>query len=146
VPRVKIPGKVIETSDLPIGIFQPPPGKTSLSVPDAPLDLNTLGDFTGHDPVQTLRLARHFAETARKTLAEMQAARDGGNLNALNRLGHKLKSSAAMAGARDCASLCLQLEKSPDLPSALDLVARLGTVIAGISAYVEGLPEKPAAG
>jgi HPt (histidine-containing phosphotransfer) domain-containing protein len=64
----------------------------------------------------------------------------------LNRLGHKLKSSAAMAGARDCASLCLQLEKSPDLPSALDLVARLGTVIAGISAYVEGLPEKPAAG
>ena len=145
MPRVITPGKVIDSTDPTIGISQPPPGEPSPPVPDAPLDLNTLGDFTGHDPVQTLRLARHFAETARKTLAEMQAARDGANLGALNRLGHKLKSSAAMAGARDCASLCLQLEKSPDLPSALELVARLGTVIAGISTYVEGLAEKAAA-
>lgn len=114
-------------------------------MPDAPLDLNALGDFTGHDPAQTLRLARHFAETARKTLAEIQVARDAGNLTALNRLGHRLKSSAAMAGARNCASLCLQLEKSPDLPAALELASRLGPVIAEISAYVEGLGEKPAA-
>ena len=113
-------------------------------MPDAPLDLNALGDFTGNDPVQTLRLARHFAETARKTLLEIQAARDGGNLNALNRLGHKLKSSAAMAGARECSTLCIQLEKSPDLPSALELVARLEPVVAGISAYVQSLGEKPA--
>jgi HPt (histidine-containing phosphotransfer) domain-containing protein len=96
--------------------------------------------------VQTLRLARHFAETARKTLAEIQAARDGANLTALNRLGHKLKSSAAMAGARECSSLCIQLEKSPDLPAALELVARLEPVIAAISAYVEGLGETPKAG
>lgn len=113
---------------------------------NTPLDLNALGDFTGHDPVQTLRLARHFAETARKTLAEINAARDAGNLGALNRLGHKLKSSAAMAGARTCASLCLQLEKSADLPAALELAASLGPVIGEICAYVEGLPEQSAGG
>lgn len=113
-------------------------------MPDAPLDLNALGDFTGNDPVQTLRLARHFAETARKTLVEIHAARDSSNLGALNRLGHKLKSSAAMAGAHECSNLCIQLEKSPDLPSALDLVARLEPVVAKISAYVQSLGEKPA--
>ena len=111
---------------------------------ETPLDLNALGEFTGNDPVQTLRLARHFAETARKTLVEIQAARDGGNLGALNRLGHKLKSSAAMAGAQECSTLCIQLEKSPDLPSALNVVARLEPVVAGISAYVQSLGEKPA--
>ena len=117
-----------------------------IPVPDTPIDLNALGDFTGHDPVQTLRLARHFAETSRKTLVEILAARDSGNLGALNRLGHKLKSSSAMAGARECASLCLQLEKAPDLPTALDLVSRLETVIGTISAYVQTLGDNPAAG
>jgi HPt (histidine-containing phosphotransfer) domain-containing protein len=114
-------------------------------VPDTPLDLNVLGDFTGHDPVQTLRLARHFAETAGKTLVEIRAARDSGNLGALNRLGHKLKSSSAMAGARECASLCLQLEKCPDLPAALELAARLEPVITGIQDHVRELGERPAA-
>ena len=113
-------------------------------MPDAPLDLNALGEFTGHDPVQTLRLARHFAETARKTLVEIQAARDSGDLGTLNRLGHKLKSSAAMAGARECASLCILLEKAPDLTAALDLVARLEPAVSGIATYVQGLGEKPA--
>jgi HPt (histidine-containing phosphotransfer) domain-containing protein len=115
-------------------------------VSDAPLDLNVLGDFTGHDPAQTLRLARHFAETVRKTFVEIQAARDSGNLGTLNRLGHKLKSSAAMAGARECAGLCIQLEKASDLPAALDLVARLEPVASGITAYVQSLGEKPAGG
>lgn len=113
---------------------------------DAPLDLTILGEFTGHDPVQTTRLARHFAETARKTLLEILAARASGDLGTLNRLGHRLKSSAAMAGARECAGLCIQLEKARDLPAAVDLVARLEPMIAGISAYVQTLGEKPAGG
>jgi HPt (histidine-containing phosphotransfer) domain-containing protein len=115
-------------------------------VSETPLDLNALGEFTGHDPAQTLRLARHFAETARKTLVEIKTARDSSDLGTLNRLGHKLKSSAAMAGARECAGLCIQLEKAPDLPAALDLVARLEPVIGGISTYVQTLDGKPAGG
>jgi HPt (histidine-containing phosphotransfer) domain-containing protein len=115
-------------------------------VPDTPIDLNALGDFTGHDPVQTLRLARHFAETTRKTLVEILAARDSGDLGALNRLGHKQKSSSAMAGARECANLCLHLEKAPDLPTALDLVGRLEPAINAVSAYVQTLGDKPAGG
>ena len=113
-------------------------------MPDAPIDLNVLGEFTGHDQAQTLRLARHFAETARKTLAEIQAARDAADLGALQRLGHRLKSSAAMAGARNCSALCLQLEKSPDLPAALELVGRLGPEVAAISAHIAGLKDGPA--
>ncbi|MCE2861033.1 MAG: hypothetical protein RIR76_1069 [Verrucomicrobiota bacterium] len=115
-------------------------------MPDTPIDLNALGDFTGHDPVQTLRLARHFAETTRKTLVEILAARDSGDLGALNRLGHKQKSSSAMAGARECANLCLHLEKAPDLPTALDLVGRLEPAINAVSAYVQTLGDKPAGG
>ena len=83
----------------PRGTQQRPP-EPPLNVPDAPIDLNVLGEFTGHDQAQTLRLARHFAETARKTLAEIHTARDSADLGALQRLGHRLKSSAAMAGAR----------------------------------------------
>ena len=113
---------------------------------DVPLDLNALGEFTGNDPVQTMRLARHFAETARKTLLEIKTARDSGDLGTLNRLGHKLKSSAAMAGARECASLCIQLEKAPDLPAAFDLVACLEPAVGGILAYVQSLGEQPAGG
>ena len=115
-------------------------------MPEAPLDLNTLGEFTGHNPAQTLRLARHFAETARKTLVEIKTARDSSDLGTLNRLGHKLKSSAAMAGARECANLCLHLEKAPDLPTALDLVGRLEPAINAVSAYVQTLGDKPAGG
>lgn len=140
--------KVFETPEFQLELTLPksPIPACLTPVPEAPLDLNTLGEFTGHNPAQTLRLARHFAETARKTLVEIKTARDSSDLGTLNRLGHKLKSSAAMAGARECASLCIQLEKAPDLTAAFDLVARLEPVVGGISTYVQSLGEQPAGG
>ena len=106
----------------------------------APINLAILGNRVKNDPAKIRKFALKFLETARDTLAEINAAYARRDLVALGGLGHKLKSSARTVGAFGFADLCQALEaagKASDWPQAEILLPRLPPLLECIARQVE---------
>jgi HPt (histidine-containing phosphotransfer) domain-containing protein len=113
-------------------------GVTPLSV----LDIEALRTLAGGDEDTAQRLARRYFHTAQKAYTDMQAAGVSGDLVALGRIGHRLKSASAQVGATELAATCIAIEQLGQRAGAMGhatvieqaqaagLVDRLGPLIA----------------
>jgi two-component system sensor histidine kinase/response regulator len=73
--------------------------------------MEALRTLAGGDEVIATNLAKRYLHTARKAHAEMQAAGTAGDLVAVGRIGHRLKSASAQVGATALASASIALER-----------------------------------
>lgn len=124
------------------GSFKPAPGIEAAAgvTGQVAIDLKVLGRLVTDDVGQIRKFALMFVETARSTLAEMDAARTRGDLAMLGALGHKLRSSAATVGALAFADLCQALEsagKADDLQHAEQVLSQLPPLLEEIARQVE---------
>jgi CheY-like chemotaxis protein len=85
-----------------------PPEET---VAPSVFDIDELRTLAGGDEVIAQNLAKRFLHTARKAHIEMQAAGTTGDLVAVGRIGHRLKSASAQVGATALASASIALER-----------------------------------
>lgn len=76
--------------------------------PDCPLDMSRIAEFAGPD--KTLIFAEKFIVSCKKDLAEIRAALQLGDMDALKRLRHHLLSPATMVGANELIDTCQRLE------------------------------------
>lgn len=76
--------------------------------PDCPLDMSRIAEFAGSD--KTLIFAEKFIVSCKKDLAEIRAALQLGDMDALKRLRHHLLSPATMVGANELIDTCQRLE------------------------------------
>lgn len=101
------------------------------------VDRSALAKLVNHDPAKIRRFALKFVENSRATLAEMQNASKQGDLIALGRLAHRLKSSAATVGAAAFSDLCKDLESAcqrNDTALALQRVREFAPELEGVNA------------
>ncbi len=75
------------------------------------VDTNALRTLLRGDAAKVAMFATRFVDTARETVAGMQQALAAGDLAALARHAHSLKSAAATVGAQGFADLCIDLER-----------------------------------
>jgi HPt (histidine-containing phosphotransfer) domain-containing protein len=106
------------------------------------LDIAALRTLAGGDEYTAQRLARRYVHTAQKAYTDMKAAGVIGDLVALGRIGHRLKSASAQVGAAELAETCIALEQLGQKAGAMGhatviehaqaagLVERLGPLIA----------------
>ncbi len=106
------------------------------------LNIAALRTLAGGDEDTAQRLARRYFHTAQKAYTEMQAAGVSGDLEALGRIGHRLKSASAQVGATELAEICIAIEKLGQKAGAMGhatvieraqaagLIDRLGPLIA----------------
>lgn len=75
------------------------------------IDLTILAKMVGNEPEKIGKFANKFLDSARQTLAEIDAAHANQDLAALCALGHRLKSSARTVGALPFGDTCHALEE-----------------------------------
>jgi HPt (histidine-containing phosphotransfer) domain-containing protein len=98
-----------------------------------PERLRALRDDYGDVALKALEV---FESTAGVTLAELRAAQDAGDADAVRRLAHRLSGSARTVGATAMAELAAALEAAaPDGPKGLEpLEAALPSTVAALRA------------
>lgn len=96
----------ISAPDISQEISAKEPATTKLHI-----DLDVLGKMVGNDPEKIGRFANKFLDSARQSLAEIEAARAAQDFAALCALGHRLKSSARTVGALQFGDICHALEE-----------------------------------
>jgi two-component system, sensor histidine kinase and response regulator len=74
-------------------------------------DMEALRTLAGGDDVIATNLAKRYLLTAQKARDEMQAAGTTGNLVAIGRIGHRLKSASAQVGAAELERISISLER-----------------------------------
>jgi HPt (histidine-containing phosphotransfer) domain-containing protein len=94
------------------------------------------------------KVIRAYLTDTPARLAQMRAALDAGDAEALRKSAHGLKSSSANVGAEALAALCKELEsigRSGSLQAAPTLLkdaeVQLVRVVAALEAQIEGRPE-----
>jgi HPt (histidine-containing phosphotransfer) domain-containing protein len=106
----------------------------------AVIDLSVLEkSLNDNDPARIRKMAALFVKDARETLREIEVARQQGDLAALGRLGHRLKSSCLISGAFGLANLCSVLEtagRANDWVPALSVLPQLGPLVIKIAQQV----------
>ena len=88
----------------------PPAPRTSTGLPSV-LDIAALRTLAGGDEYTAQHLARRYLQTARRAHGEMATAGLQGDLAALGRIGHRLKSASAQVGAKQITEACIALEQ-----------------------------------
>ncbi|HET6587260.1 MAG TPA: ATP-binding protein [Oleiagrimonas sp.] len=101
-----------------------------------PVDLDVLHEITGEDMTLARNMLSDFLVSARKDLANLQAALSADDLPKASREAHRIKGAAALIGARDVHLVAADLEREgraghvdamkidlPALSSALDALA-----------------------
>jgi two-component system sensor histidine kinase/response regulator len=105
------------------------------------LDLQALEKLVGGNAEKVARLLGVFMKTTRETLREMTEAMNGGHFNAVGRLAHRLRSSAATVGAHRLALKCESLESSAGGADAEARVARRLSELHVLFAELEADPQ-----
>lgn len=91
-------------------------------------ELTQLGASLGSPEARARILAKYLAST-RRSLEEIEAARQRGAIADMGSMGHKLKSSSRMLGAKAFGDLCEALERAGEAGDAAE-AARLATALA----------------
>ena len=105
-----------------------------------PLDASVLDVLTGGDDAEARLLLDDFLASTGHDLAELDAARTGGDLPALTRQAHKVKGAARIVGAVELGETAGQLEaaaRAQEWPAVLPLAADLATAAERLRLYVE---------
>jgi HPt (histidine-containing phosphotransfer) domain-containing protein len=106
--------------------------------PVVDFDPEVLRKLFGDDPTQVRMIAKKFVNHTRSAALQMREACTVHDAEALRKLGHKYKSSAAMIGAHRIAEICRELERAGtagqieacgdlvnELPGLLDQISRM---------------------
>jgi two-component system, sensor histidine kinase and response regulator len=101
------------------------------------IDLKVLEELTGNDPQKVRRFALRFLESARDTFWELDDAIVLNDLERVNGLGHRLKSSARACGAVRCSEIAVLLENLSTLTDARLHLDELERQIASMPADIE---------
>lgn len=124
-----------------------PSASPTFSPPVAPAISSALRALAGGDMEIANRLAQRFLVNARKAYGEMVSKGHEGDLRALGRLGHRLKSSCAQVGATEIAELCAALEDvgrkaaapgratAEATAEAASLLERIGPLLTALEAH-----------
>ena len=110
----------------------------SSSDPDL-LDMATLSNTFGGNPVKMRKYAFMFLDSARDGLVELHEALDRGDLVRVADLGHRVKSSARAVGAMGFAQMCLELEgmrENGSVETARALLMRMDAMLDVLSEHV----------
>jgi HPt (histidine-containing phosphotransfer) domain-containing protein len=106
-----------------------------------PIDPATLDMLTGGDPAQTRALLDDFLETTFADLAEMDSARQAGDLAAVARQAHKIKGASRLVGAMPLGEAAAGVEaaaKASDWAELLPCCADLATAAERLRMHVAG--------
>jgi HPt (histidine-containing phosphotransfer) domain-containing protein len=106
-----------------------------------PIDPATLEMLTGGDPAETRALLDDFLETTFADLAEMDSARQAGDLAAVARQAHKIKGAARLVGAWPLGEAAAEVEaaaKAADWAQLLPRCADIATAAERLRMHVEG--------
>lgn len=76
------------------------------------VDTSSLQEMFRNNATVVRELELKFIQNSDEILLQMKNAGDSKDLNALEFLGHKLKSSTKVIGALQCSDLCEKLEKA----------------------------------
>ena len=104
------------------------------------IDLNVLAKLVGNSPEKVGKFALKFLDSAKRSMQEIDQARQDQSLTLLSSLGHKLKSSARTVGAMQFGELCHQLEKlqhTGTLGQADELIRQLHPMLAQIDIEIQ---------
>jgi CheY-like chemotaxis protein len=107
---------------------------------DAVIDFDVLARNFPGNPERVRKYAFKFVETARHSLAEIEAALAEENMVLLSALGHRAKSSARAVGAMPFADLCQALEDiggGGGIERARDIAGRLRPMLERIERHIE---------
>jgi HPt (histidine-containing phosphotransfer) domain-containing protein len=125
---------VVDAAGAPVAVALP-----QLAHPPA-LDPVTLDALTGGSAAVARELLDDFLASTVHDLAELDGAREAGDLPALTRQAHKIKGAARMVGAVELAETAGQLEASgrgEEWPAILPLAADLATAAERLRRYVD---------
>lgn len=107
---------------------------------DDVINLQSLSDFVGDDPVIQAEILREFIAPTLDNLTGILKAAEHQNMEEASELGHKLKSAARLIGAVGLADACESLEKAGKEKN-IEAVGHLSTIIEGLVkntvAYIE---------
>lgn len=104
------------------------------------IDLSILAKLVGNSPEKVGKFALKFLDSAKRSMQEIDHARQEQSLAALGALGHRLKSSARTVGALHFGELCHQLEKlqhTGSLEQADELIQQLHPLLAQIDIDIQ---------
>jgi len=103
------------------------------------LDDSVLADLTGGDAAETRALLVDFLASTGDDLAQLEADRGAGDLQAMTRQAHKIKGAARLVGALELADAATLLEtagRSGDWASVLPLAVDVATAVARLRLHV----------
>ena len=121
-----------------------PATKVSADVPadqSAPIDSGQLASLLGRDQAKVDKFLRMFIETTPATLSQLAASIHASDVDAVVRIAHKVKGSAAMIGARPMADLAMAIEhraRQGDLTGVAALDAELEAAFLRVCHFVTG--------
>jgi HPt (histidine-containing phosphotransfer) domain-containing protein len=104
-----------------------------------PEAMTRLLEITGGDRAFVDELVDTFVDDARAQIAALRSAREAGDIDALVRPAHSLKSNAANVGATLLGDLCRALEADARAGDVPDLAARISAVETESDAVREAL-------
>ncbi len=104
------------------------------------IDLSVLTQLLGNDQPKIIEYAKLFVLSMQDSMKEIEAALLRGDLPALNRLGHREKSSARTVSAMGYGTLCEALEKCKNgatLEQAAAIIEQMRPLLARIVVEIE---------
>jgi signal transduction histidine kinase/DNA-binding response OmpR family regulator len=101
------------------------------------IDLKILEELTGNDAQKVRRFALRFLDSARDTVKDLHDAILFNDLDRINDLGHRLKSSARACGAIRCSEIAVFLENLSALADARPHLEELERQISSMPADIE---------
>jgi HPt (histidine-containing phosphotransfer) domain-containing protein len=110
--------------------------RSSGSEADAPaVDVRVLAELVGPEPEVIAEFLGQYRSSARSLVADIRAARDAGDLDAIGGAAHKLKSAARAIGARGLGNIAAALEQAAKAgqPAAVEsLRSEFDTAVAAV--------------
>lgn len=103
------------------------------------IDLTQLAELIGDDKAKMRDFAGRFVELARRDLAEIEAALEQNDREALGRLAHHNKAPARMVGARGFADLCQELS---DLSKQAAAPTQMGKAVAQMRPLLDRIEQR----
>lgn len=99
------------------------------------IDLSILSGVLGSHPDKIRKYVMLFLDLTQKAIVEIETALEHGDMETVNALGHRTKSSARTVGAMRFGELCMALEQlkgGGETDQARDIVVQMRTLLAQI--------------
>lgn len=107
-----------------------------------PVAFARLAEITGDDPAFLNELVQTYVDDGAAQVVALQVAAAAGDVAAMVRPAHTLKSSSASIGATTLAEHCRSLEADARAGSVPDLAARVGAVAHAFEAASAALRQR----